>query len=1337
MNTSPALAREAAPEEKGRRDRRELLPLWRITGQITLLTPLSIGSGRDLPITITEKDEAGHDRHVVGVMRDHQKQPYLPGSGLKGALLALARRNGLDDAVRKALFGDDAPAADNKARTRPGRVEFTDAWVVADTLPAESELPNWEAEDHPHTANLPHVGRDRVHATAKEQILFLEQVVPPGVAFRFECTARALNENAIAALLGLLALAGDPAGPFRLGGGKAADQGRIAWRLDEVRRLDSAAPLWQALSNDQPADLWRDPISTRVNLSPRPLAVPIGLNLEGLTLRFHTPFLVHQAQPKGAEVNGKPRRDHDGRLVLPADSLRGALRARAERILRSLGLPAAPGYDQKDIADLKEAAKLDLAGLLFGAPGWASPLRLGDFTGAYPDPTPTQDMVAIDRLTGGGKDSAKFRLQVCESPSLSGSLALDPWRLEKIEQKRPGVTAQVLGLLAHTLRDLDEGDIPLGYGAAKGYGRCRAETVPRLAAALPSLGLTLETALTAFAQLAGPAPAYAPPPSTTPVLQPDTPLATSTGDFHNPYAFIPFGKPRPDDPRLPWAEYGDDMGPHSHDRLAPGSYHGRLVCRLTTVTPTFVGAGAKPNSPDPKLQLNYRYQGRLALPATSLRGMLSSLHETITGSRPRVVGNGYYSMRKAAGDDDVLSAVGRVLRVGGRYWLQMLALPTLKASGTRFIIPKEYRALLPRQAGAKAPLKSLVWDKDHPLQNNVYRSYSISSGDRWFLADHGGMQIHDADAYLYLEPADETHLHIKEEKGKRFLLGIRRLPGDEPIHKDQLAELTPRHPNALPERGILRIMSTQGRDLVKTRKHELFLPFTLEQGKVDNELLKHAGKKRMSEVTLIDIKGLNLTQDHQLLPIPEEVVERFYRLADEMTETQDNKDELADMGIRPYHPADTKRNPGRIDKVYAGNKPGHWNRVLRLKHGDLVFFRPNADGDAIAEIAFSSIWRRGVGEEIVSFLDPHLRPLGTEEAWANRLSPTELLFGALEIREGDAQAEGSIRAHAGKLYIGHGQALTEPVPMPEVTLKILSSPKPPSPALYFTPAKGNARYIAKADLAATPDAFRLKGRKTYLHPWMENGKPVPLDRQGQRGSDAAPPWQSQAPDRNAPAKDREDYERSQNQRVRVTPIPPEVAFYFPIDFHNLAPAELESLCACLVPHPEHRHRLGMGKPLGLGTVKLEILGLYLLDPAARYRQRDFTAPRYAAVWQAGASNLPKEMEREQTAQPTPGAPDPHLLAQRQMAELKKHDPAVYNALRLLGDPAAVRQPVHYPQLEGLDLEKETFQWFVNNDKPTSTWDGEPQHLEDITDSTGALPGLGRKKRVEKKLKVGR
>lgn len=76
-----------------------------------------------------------------------------------------------------------------------------------------------------------------------------------------------------------------------------------------------------------------------------------------------------------------------------------------------------------------------------------------------------QDFLAIDRFTGGGLDGAKF-----DAAPLVGAV------FEMAVTLHNPATWE-LGLLALLLRDLADGRLTVGFGAAKGYGRCRASNI--------------------------------------------------------------------------------------------------------------------------------------------------------------------------------------------------------------------------------------------------------------------------------------------------------------------------------------------------------------------------------------------------------------------------------------------------------------------------------------------------------------------------------------------------------------------------------------------------------------------------------------------------------------------------------------------------------------------------------------------------------------------------------------------------------------------------------------------------------------------------------------------
>ncbi|MCB0008677.1 MAG: cold shock domain-containing protein, partial [Anaerolineales bacterium] len=85
----------------------------------------------------------------------------------------------------------------------------------------------------------------------------------------------------------------------------------------------------------------------------------------------------------------------------------------------------------------------------------------------------------------------------------------------------------------------------------------------------------------------------------------------------------------------------------------------------------------------------------------------------------------------------------------------------------------------------------------------------------------------------------------------------------------------------------------------------------------------------------------------------------------------------------------------------------------------------------------------------------------------------------------------------------------------------------------------------------------------------------------------------------------DDLQKRESQLTRVRPIKAGVRFEFTIHFENLHPAELGALLWVLEPQGEpeaqYRHKLGMGKPLGMGAVHITP-ALFISDRRQRYSQ---------------------------------------------------------------------------------------------------------------------------------------
>jgi hypothetical protein len=153
--------------------------------------------------------------------------------------------------------------------------------------------------------------------------------------------------------------------------------------------------------------------------------------------------------------------------------------------------------------------------------------------------------------------------------------------------------------------------------------------------------------------------------------------------------------------------------------------------------------------------------------------------------------------------------------------------------------------------------------------------------------------------------------------------------------------------------------------------------------------------------------------------------------------------------------------------------------------------------------------------------------------------------------------------------------------------------------------------------------------------------------------------------------------------------------------------ELEALCYAIRPTEDFRHKIGMGKPLGLGQVRLDPIGLLLIDRRRRYQEK-LGDPRYHEVWWQDqdkiSASLDARYDLEKSANATDGAPNPRSLAAHFREQ--RQNRLDLDALELIGNPKAVVAPVRYPlrQTQAIGTGKH-YEWFMRNEG-----DPNPQRL---------------------------
>jgi len=487
-----------------------------ITATLVARTAVHIGSGE------------GNDLSDALIRRDTKGVPFIPGTAIAGALRSLLTRlaprlghkpcnvlttdektrgNPCDCAVCR-LFGDANPSDKKGATSAASRI------LVFNAQP--------DANNQPKSLVRDGVGIDRITGAAARAgaVKFDLEVLPAGATFNLRMELRDTTNDEDDKCLLAAGLAEWQAGRMWLGGRVARGLGAFELKNLEYRFRELNTPK-QVLAFLKDDELWgnasvqggwleqqiKEGLSGKLSQAPKNIpAVSRGwVSIEG-TLQAEGPLLTNDTLTAGASGF-----DHAPLLaqwgdwqnpVLTGAGLRGVLRSHTERIARTLATLTAwretspeerrkrfltkcpacsPVESQSDAplascdALLKDARfptskavsddRLCLACRLFGSTRRGSRLIVEDapYKGEQPPKLKMLDFLAIDRFTGGGTDKLKFDALALWKPAFTLRLHLEnpeTWEL---------------GWLALVLRDLEEGWLSVGFGAAKGFGRVKLQ----------------------------------------------------------------------------------------------------------------------------------------------------------------------------------------------------------------------------------------------------------------------------------------------------------------------------------------------------------------------------------------------------------------------------------------------------------------------------------------------------------------------------------------------------------------------------------------------------------------------------------------------------------------------------------------------------------------------------------------------------------------------------------------------------------------------------------------------------------------------------------------------
>lgn len=736
--------------------------------------------------------------------------------------------------------------------------------------------------------------------------------------------------------------------------------------------------------------------------------------------------------------------------------------------------------------------------------------------------------------------------------------------------------------------------------------------------------------------------------------------------FLNPFHFIPVNEGAIE--KRPWAEVEkpvlDRQEKHrhlTHDRYIANTKSGTLLCRLTIQSPTVVGAHrtvATDHSPSVVTPFLIPNGGKLepAIPETTLRGCISSIFEAWSGSALRVLADSHLSMR--SGHKDALSATGVIV---GK-------------EGQRRLLPLTW----PVATNGRYPDEATLESSPNPMTHKIYL-YEVGE-DPWNTRSFGpmnnslhfirlGCEFHSRPPES--EPADVKTKTINDD---RLLLGRK-------LSVDSKSLLFASEWNQLPEDervkyhpGLLRNFGpVLKRRLSRLVKYPWFLPI-------------HAKYCDLGQASI----------DWSKIPESSTLeAESACRVFESIAKKQNELDNQF-----PFRLNSSSRSPQGAESYL-------------LRQGDIVCFRRSTtDPSMVESLAISSKWRSEAGtvHEWFASINPDLVPMNPGRS---ELTLAEQVFGFVESASSTSSQESDrsgklnrpARSLASRVRFSIARlASTVNCFQAERTLQILSSPKPPSPPLYFRNGNGDTA-VTKDELARQVAA--MKRRQAKVSP---QGRKYYLVHANISGTDKL--GETLKPGELC------------KQKSRVKPLKPGTEFSFEVRFDNLTDSELGILLLSLEPAPGLLHRMGAAKPFGFGQVRIQVLGAKLVDRKRRYDD-DPIAPRESDTYVRLASESdmgscwlfknPRSSAAKQNLafaqhllNADSSAIDLLQLKTTQIELLKRARPNVVAVIQAMGSPVDSETHVKYPANKGQD-EKELFKWHVENLKQKK-----PQFLRPLT-----------------------
>ena len=706
--------------------------------------------------------------------------------------------------------------------------------------------------------------------------------------------------------------------------------------------------------------------------------------------------------------------------------------------------------------------------------------------------------------------------------------------------------------------------------------------------------------------------------------------------FHNPYNFVPFDDPNDQD-RAPGLGQRKPVG---HADYHYGRFEGKLTIDITAVSPLLLVDPSKtrtdPRTDHKTMDLCMDNAGRPILRPTSLKGAIRAAYEAITNSRLGVFQDH----------------------------------------------PRPARRMDPRNSLAMVPARISDCGQKLELYLGTHKAYPYNSEGQWKVPNgskfkhraRNGKLVPCPLMYAAWLPTYERN-GPGNTKGPNYSKLAVTYPSGKPTHGDDvicvLKEVKHRKPFSY-FKVVKMCPSSLGSSLKPQPGHILARGYVC----ITNQ---NIGNKHDERVFFVQSENSPNT-----VPLQPEWCEDWNNLVSDYQK------------IHERQLAQRSRNKQACN-AYLGESPGKtaWSRHVcesgaeHLKPGDLCYARFDSTGKKITGLYPVMISRELSTKLPRELLPTHLRPAES----LGQLSLADRVFGWVRQGKSGGSRGAQEGAYKGHLRIRRVECVTEDTNGTidrfhggGLPLAILSNPKVPRANFY---ASGNPSYDT---------AKRLSGRKFYLHHrlaakepgYWNPGTAIQEARGGVQKNEKTGLFREYIRQSDGKGEKRD----GQNRSVKAW-VKPGTRFEAEIRFDNLNETELGALLWLFSLPEGHYLKVGAGKPLGFGSVRV------CLKDTAIHGLRDKRV-EYSRL-------VPEVRDQESSKSGSASAhvgeePNRFLCAFKKEMSQKTID--AFLAIAQGHENAAVHypRPQAEPQPDGLNYE-----WFVNH---------RDKNLPDVTDDKG-------------------